>query len=473
MSRGPIAARLRAVSRIALYGSLALTAALAGLLLHLAGDPLVEEQRITWHEVDYEALEEVRLLREYARIDTSQATGSSLEGARFLARELERAGIPYQIERLGATDANLWAVLDGEEPEAVVLHHHIDVEDVRDPAAWPYPPFAATIDLPWLYGRGVFDLKSLGIAQLLAVIDLARSGAPLERSVILLATTGEETGSELGTLWVLRRHPELVARFGAVLTEGGVLEGRSLEEIKYWGTEFAQKRYWTLVLCDPSRERLEAIQEDLVEWGAAERELRLVEEVRRFLPYYAPTRDRQDLREALADPERILRDRPLFEGLPSYVQAMFRNELHAFEVRPAAGGGWELPVKIHLLPGVELEEARDELIPEWLFYGVEAVLHEEPSADHGSPIDHPVLAAIERVLRERNPDAPVGPLFLPWTATDSRFFRAYGIPSYGFSPFRMLTSDVLRTGAEGERIPLPGYVEGVAVYRELLRRLAT
>jgi acetylornithine deacetylase/succinyl-diaminopimelate desuccinylase-like protein len=64
-------------------------------------------------------------------------------------------------------------------------------------------------------------------------------------------------------------------------------------------------------------------------------------------------------------------------------------------------------------------------------------------------------------------------MFLPWTATDSRFFRAHGIPSYGFTPFQVLTSDALRVGGAGERIALPAYVEGVAIYRELLRRLVT
>lgn len=473
MSAGRLDARLRTVSRIALYGSLALAAAMTGLLLQLATAPLLREVRVTWHGTDFESLPEVRLLQEYVRIDTSLATGSSVAGARFLARELERAGIPYELERLGERDANLWAVLDGEDPRAVVLHHHIDVEDVTDPEAWRHPPFAAEIELPWLYGRGTFDMKSIGIAQLLAVIDLARSGLPLKRSVILLATTGEETGSHLGARWVLREHSELVERFDVVLTEGGVLEGRSMEEIKYWGTEFAQKRNWILVACDPSRERLEALRRDVIAFASRDSELRLVEEVRRFLPHYAPTRDRPALRRALAEPDRILRDRAVFEDLPPYVRAMFRNELHPFDVEPAEGGGWRIEVRLHLLPGIGLQEAKRELLPEWLFHGVRTALYEEPAADRGSPIDHPALAAIAATLRGRYPRAAVGPIFLPWTATDSRFFRAHGIPSYGFSPFTVLTTDALKVGGVTERIALPGYVEGVEIYRELVRRLAT
>lgn len=474
MSVRSLRSRVRTVSRIALYGSLALTAVVAGLLLEIAGSPLLRDERVTWDDVDYEALEEVQLLREYVRIDTSRASGSSLAGARFLARELEESGIPYHLEPLGETEANLWAVLEGTDPGAVVLHHHIDVEDVHDWEAWEHPPFSAEIDPPWLYGRGTFDMKSVGIAQLMAFIDLAKSGARLKRSVILLATTGEETGSELGTRWLLDHRPELVERFDVVLTEGGVLEGRSLQDIKYWGTEFAQKRSWTVVACDPSRERLEQLQQDIREFQRFQGlPPRLVLEVRRFLPYYAPTRDREELRRALGEPDRVLRNRAVFESLPKYVQAMFRSEIHPFRLEAAAGGGWRLEVNVLLLPGVELEEVREDLLPEWLFYGVETELYSEPLADSGSPIHHPVMNAIEEVLKERYPDAPVGPIFLPWTATDSRFFRARSIPSYGFSPFRILTADVLRVGQVTERIPLESYVEGVAIYRDLLRRLVT
>lgn len=473
MTRDPLVLELRSVSRLALYGSLGLVLLLTGVLLVVASDPLKEPEKAGWEKIDFAALEEVRLLQEYVRIDTSLATGSTLAGARFLKDLFEDAGLPVQLERLGQTQANLWVVLEGEDPGAVVLHHHIDVEDVTEPEKWPHPPFAGTIELPWMYGQGVFDMKSIGIAQALALIELAESGTPLKRSVVFLATNGEETGSELGTQWILAEHPELASRFEVVLTEGGVVEGRSRQDVKYWGTEFAQKRYWTLTACDPSRERLERLREEIRGRPRLDLDLRLTDEVRSFLRHYAPTRDRTSLRRSLSDPESVVRDRAVFESLPRYVQAMFRNELHTGRVRPAEGGGWELPVGIHLLPGVELEEVRSELLPKWMLFGLETRIDREDAADHGSPTDHWAFDAIGTTLRASHRDIPTGPLFLPWTATDARFFRARGIPSYGFSPFTVLTTDVLRVLGTGERIGLPEYVEGVEVYERLLRRLAT
>jgi acetylornithine deacetylase/succinyl-diaminopimelate desuccinylase-like protein len=217
--------RRRAISRIALYGSLAIAGVIGVLLDTLASAPLLHPKEVVWRSrmegvVDSEA---VRLLQDYVRIDTSEKTGDVAEGARFLARVLEREGIEAHLEVLGSGDANLWAVLEGRRREAVVLHHHIDVSNVPDPSEWPFPPYEAAIDGPWMYGRGTFDMKSVAIAQLLAFLDLARSGETPARSVIFLATSSEETGSQLGTRWVLGEHPELVRRFDVVITSCGTL----------------------------------------------------------------------------------------------------------------------------------------------------------------------------------------------------------------------------------------------------------
>lgn len=474
MSHDRLERRRRAISRIALYGSLAIAGVIGVLLVSLASNPLLRTQNLAWGREMEELVETeaVRLLQDYVRIDTSETTGAVAEGARFLARVLESEGIEPHLEILGSGDANLWAVLEGERWEAVVLHHHIDVSDVPDPSVWPFPPFDATIDGPWMYGRGTFDMKSVAIAQLLAFLDLARSGETPERSVIFLATSSEETGSQLGTRWVLEQHPELARRFDVVITEGGVVEGLGhSQEIKYWGTEFGQKRYATLVVCDPSRERLRALRKDLLAYGADGGPERVVDEVRAFLPRYAPSRDREDLRRILADPEVVMRDRWAFQRLAPYLKAMFRTEIQPRGIR-RAGAGWELVVGVHMLPGTRFEDVRDEILGSWLFHGFTVQHYTEPSALHGSPPDHPAMETIERTVREHRPGIPVGPMFLPWTATDARFFRAHGIPSYGFSPFLVLTTDAIRVDQAGERISVPDYVDGVELYREILFRLA-
>lgn len=461
----------RRAARFALYGSLALVAGTAFALVHLLDRPVTARATEQWIETDYRNLPEVKLFQDYVRIDTSESTGNEVAGAQFLARHLAAAGIPSQIEVLGGHHANLYAWLPGKDPHPLVLHNHIDVQDV-DPKEWFSPPFAARIDLPWIYGRGVFDMKSIAIAQMLSMIDLKKSGKPLAHSVLFLGTSSEENGSRLGVRWILHHHPDLVKSFWAVLTEGGTVEARTRDDIKYWGTEVVQKHFADLIVCSRDRSRLENLVKLIKEMGYTETDLTLIPEARATLALYGPTRDRKDLREVLADPEVPLHDIAEFEKLPDYLRSMYRNEAVPFGIRETPDGTYELTLKLHILPGTELTpQLVDKLVPPWMTFGLSRRLDVPPAATHGSPTDHPVFRGILDTIHADFPDAPAGPFFLPWTATDSRFFRTAGVPSYGFSPFLILTTDTLQVDRANERMALPGFVQGVGLYKKLLRRL--
>jgi acetylornithine deacetylase/succinyl-diaminopimelate desuccinylase-like protein len=461
--------RRRLASRVALYSSLVLVAGMTWLLAAVGNRTSVQPGQ-EWAKVDYPNLPEVKLLQQYVQTDTSEKTGNEIAGARFLAARLAEAGIASEVEVLGDKHANLYARLDGVDPHPLVLHNHIDVESV-DPKEWFYPPFSATIVVPWIYGRGTFDMKSVAIAQLAAMIDLKKSGKPLKRSVLFLATSSEEHGSRLGVRWILRQHPDLVKSFWAVLSEGGAVEARARDEIKYWGTEAGQKRFVDLHVCSGDRARLDALHKLLVDRGYTETDLHITPEVRAYLASYGPTRDRLAYREVLEHPEKALADVTRFRELPNYVKSLFRNEAVPFAVQASPGGGWEMLIKFHLLPGVELADVRDELLPPAMLHGLSVTLDEPPTSRHGSPLDHPVFQTVLATLKERYPQAPAGPWFLPWTATDSRFFRAAGVPSYGFSPFLIMNTDTLQVDQANERFALPSFADGVALYRQVVRRL--
>lgn len=462
----------RRAARLALYASLVLVGGAAWAFISVVSRPAELKAAEQWLDRDYESLPEVKLLQQYVQIDTSETTGDEVAGARFLARQFEAAGIPARLEIVGKRRANLYALLAGEDPRPLVLHNHIDVEPV-DPKEWKVPPFSGRIELPWIHGRGTFDMKSVAIAQMLAMIDLKKSGAPIKRSVLFLATSSEERGSRLGVRRLIQLHPEMVRGFWAVLTEGGVVEARARDDIKFWGTEVAQKHYADLIVCDSDRERLEALRETLRERGPTETNLIITPEVRTVLANYGKTRDRDDLVDLVSHPEKVVGDIAAFRKLPAYIQSMLRNEAVAFSVKEAPGGGYQMTIKLQLLPGQELTDVQEELVPSWLTFGMTTQLDAPPSAQGGSPTDHVVYRTIEEVLSDSYPDAPIGPYFLPWTATDARFFRTLGVPAYGFSPFLIMNTDTLTVDRANERFALPGFVSGVEVYRQLLRRLVS
>jgi acetylornithine deacetylase/succinyl-diaminopimelate desuccinylase-like protein len=126
----------------------------------------------------------------------------------------------------------------------------------------------------------------------------------------------------------------------------------------------------------------------------------------------------------------------------------------------------------HLLAGSDLEEVRQRLLPDWMTHGVGLLIEEPLGTSEASPLDHVVYQTLHDSLKATLPDARVGPLYLSWTATDSRFFRTLGIPSYGFSPFLIFATDTYRVDTINERIGLPGFVEGVRIYKEVVQTLA-
>ncbi len=472
MSSAKSNARHRLAARIVLYG--ALLAALAFAVVfsrRTAPAPIFDT---SWREVDYEADENVRRLRDLVRIDTTPDTGREIDAARYLAGILEDAGIAVEIEPHEGARANLWAILEGESREALVLHNHLDVEPVRRPEEWGVPPFEGRIEPPWIIGRGVFDMKSVTVAQLAAMLAAAErtaaTGLRPSRSLIFLATSSEETGSDPGTRHILANRPELKERFWAVLTEGGVLEATWTNDVKYWGTSFAQKQFLEVTATAPAAVTLERLRADLLSALRTAKPVAVVPEVAAFAAAYGPSRQHPEYRAALAEPDRVLDEPELFDGLPNLLKALFRNEAHPFFVEAASSGGYRLPIVLHVLPGLDADAAAAELLPARLLDGVEIRIHERRGAAHGSPLDHPAYLQLTESLRRRSGVEPdrIGPYLLARYANDARFFRLDGIAAYGFTPFRFLAVDSMTVAGPNEKIALPAFVDGVELYRQVV-----
>src|SRR5438045_6508216 len=60
-----------------------------------------------------------------------------------------------------------------------------------------------------LWGRGAIDMKGNGIAQLMAMIALKRSGVQLTRDIVFIGNSDEELGST-GAIIFVQRHPDLL-----------------------------------------------------------------------------------------------------------------------------------------------------------------------------------------------------------------------------------------------------------------------
>src|SRR5689334_23968161 len=154
------------------------------------------------------------------KIDTSSPPGNETPAVEYLKQVFEKEGIPYQVFAKDQSRANIVARIKGNgKKKPILIMGHTDVVTV-DPAKWTHPPFSATRDGGYVYGRGAVDDKDNLTAALMTMLLLKRSGVPLDRDVIFVAEAGEEGGDPVGIDYLVKNHfPEIDAEY--CLAEGG------------------------------------------------------------------------------------------------------------------------------------------------------------------------------------------------------------------------------------------------------------
>jgi hypothetical protein len=258
---------------------------------------------------------------------------------------------------------------------------------------------------------------------------------------------------------------------GTVLTEGGVVEATAPGQIKFWGIEFGQKRFARFEACSSRRADLAALARQLRLDPGADPRPDVDPAIRAFLAAYGPTRDLSLYRDLTADLDRLTRDATRFDRLTPFLKALLRDEVAPLRLEPDPGGGWRLPLSLQLLPQSDVEGTLARLLPSWRTHGLTLTAPELTGTRDVSPIDHSDFRTVAGVILHHHPGAPVGPYFLPWTATDARYYRAAGLVAYGVSPFALVASEAAAIGKPNERMQLPAFSDGVALYRDLVRAL--
>ena len=158
---------------------------------------------IDWEEATAEA---TSLLREYIRIDTSNPPGNEARAVSFFSEILDAEGIAYEVAESAPGRSNLLARIGPGGP-GVCLLNHTDVVPVER-QFWSVDPFGGELRDGHIWGRGALDMKGMGIIELMTLLVLKRTGAPLKRGVSFLAAADEEAGSACGVEWLAEHRPE-------------------------------------------------------------------------------------------------------------------------------------------------------------------------------------------------------------------------------------------------------------------------
>ena len=190
-----------------------------------------------WPDIERETLEHFQAI---LQIDTRNPPGNERRAAEYLKSVFDREGIPAEIIALDSNRANVVARLKGNgRKRPILIMGHTDVVTV-DTTKWTHPPFAATRDGGYVYGRGAVDDKDNVTAGLMTMLLLKRLNVPLDRDVIFLAESGEEGTTSVGIGYVTEQ------QFDKIDAEYCLAEGGSTNrvggQVKYATIQTLEKR---------------------------------------------------------------------------------------------------------------------------------------------------------------------------------------------------------------------------------------
>ncbi len=429
------------------------------------------------------------IFKELVEIDTTQSNGDTHRAAEAMAARLRAAGFPsddVHVYDPAPKRGNLVARLRGTgKKKPLLLVAHIDVVEAKR-EDWTTDPFKLVEKDGWFYGRGTSDDKYMAAAWVANMIRWKQEGYRPDRDLILVLECDEETGDDkgLGIQWLIANHRDLIDAEYALNEGGGVAtkDGKTL-----WNSvQTTEKLYVTFTLevrnrgghsSQPRKDN--AIYELSDALGRLEKfefPVELNDTTRTFFAKMAKIEtgqlaaDMKSLLSASPDPAVIAR----LSALPPY-NAQIRTTCVAtrFEAGHADNALPQLAratVNCRVLPGHSIAETQKTLEQTLADPAIVITPIDKDTTSAPSAMNPELFAAATKLTAKFWPGAPVLPT-MSAGATDGRYLRKAGIPTYGHSG---MAHDILDVRAHGkdERVAVKSFDDGLEYLYELVKLLA-
>lgn len=405
-----------------------------------------QAQQPDWAKTEAETL---RHFQAILRIDSSDPPGNEAPVVEYLKSVLDREGIETKVFALDPKRPNLVARLRGNgKKRPVLMMAHTDVVNV-DPAKWKHPPFSATREDGYVYGRGAVDDKDNVVACLMVILALKRMNAPLDRDVIFLAESGEEGSVRFGIDFMVKNHwPEIDAEY--CFAEGGSVQ-RSDGKLQYAAVTTTEKVPYAIRLVArgisghgsvPLRTNaivhLAKAVAKVAEWQTP---MRLNETTRAYFERMAKLRPPEEAarfdtllqqKDTVAVQEYFAINRPIFYSmLRTSISPNILTGGYRVNVIPSEA---EATLDIRALPDEDFPGLLDQLRKVINDPAVEVVKTERDTRPGAKPsrLDTEAFQVIEE-LNKRLYQVVTLPVMLTG-ATDMAYLRARGVQCYGIGP---------------------------------------
>jgi acetylornithine deacetylase/succinyl-diaminopimelate desuccinylase-like protein len=427
--------------------------------------------------------------KELVEINTTESSGDTFAAAKAMGARLVSAGFAkadVQVLQSAPKRGNLVARLRGTgKRKPLLLVAHIDVVEAKR-EDWTSDPFKIVEKDGYLYGRGTSDDKYMAAAWIVNMMRWKKEGYKPDRDLILVLETDEEISdrNSLGIRWLIKNHRDLIDAEYA-LNEGGgvgVKEGKPFANSIQTAEKLFQG-FWIEVRNPGGHSSQPRKDNAIYELAAALLRLaqydfpvQLNDTTRGFFEKMATIEhgqlaaDMKSLVSAKPDPAAIARltAMPPFNAQIRTTCVATRQEGgHADNALPQLA---RVHVNCRILPGQTADQIQKEL--EHVLADAKIVVtptaHDTPSEP--SVMNKELLSAVEKLTPKFWPGVQAVPT-MSAGATDGRYLRNAGIPTYGHSG---LAADIFDVRAHGkdERVSIQAMFEGEQYLYELVKALS-
>ena len=425
------------------------------------------------------------VLQKMIETNTVHANGT-MKLAEALAARFHAAGFaPEDVSLLAPADhptqGNVVVRLHGKGKGRPLLDIvHLDVVEAK-PEDWTVDPFTLTEKDGYFYGRGTLDIKGDAAALATTLIRMKSEGFVPDRDIIVAFTSDEEGGDSNGVDWLLRTHRDLVDAELALNPDagGGISKG---DKRLYIGLQTSEKTYVTFraevtnkgghsSLPEPDN-AIYRLAAGLTRLSKLSFPVHTNATTKAWFGEMAKLESgqlRQDM-EAMSKPEldpaavKRLEGRMFYNAmLHTTCVATMLDGGHADNALPQRAG---VAIQCRMMPE-DSEAATKALIEKTLADPQIKVSVKIPAAPGPeSPLSAPVTGKMRQVVESMWPGLPVVP-DMDAGASDSKYTRAVGIPTYGITGI-FTDIDDNRAHGRDERIRVNDYYGDVEfTYREL------
>ncbi len=432
------------------------------------------------------------IYKEMVESRSGYTTGSTTPIAEMIAARLRAAGFPESDVFVGGASpkkANLVARYRGTgQKRPLLLLAHTDVVEANR-EDWSTDPFQFIEKDGYFYGRGTSDDKGQAAVWVANLLRYKREGFKPDRDIIIALTADEEGGGPYnGVIWLLKNKRDLIDA-DLCLNEGGggvmvgskkIANNIQVSEKSYADFKFEVRNrggHSSVPVPDNAIYRLATALQRLSRYGFP---LKTDEVTRAYFRQMAKVEDgalRDDLLKIADGGSEIAHEAmQRVASISPRWNSMLRTTCVATELE--AGHALNaLPqlatanINCRIFPGDSMESVQKALRAAIGDEQVSVRVHGEVAVGPASPMRDDVLKAVARLSDTLWPGVITIPV-MSTGATDGRYLRVAGIPTYGVSGFFGDRDDVRAHGRD-ERMNANSFYEGQTFLYQLVKDLSS